>query len=242
MTRTLAAGVMISQFFCFSFSTGCIGVSAKRTGAGGPGTAPVLRCRAFKPAADGTIDDFEDGNKQLTKLAGRSDYWYDARDKMGSTIELKMDEPGAGGSEMAAHITGVTAPGKPENDVWGVQLGVHFVPKMSYDASKYAGISFKAKTAPGSARNVRFKIGDVNTHPEGKICKTCWNHFGKDLILSEQWKTYTVSFSSAEQEAGWGDPRPAGVLPDKLIEMNWSIGPGNSYDIWFDDVTFVDCE
>ena len=242
MTRTLAAVVMVSTLFVLPLSTGCIGVSAKRVGAGGAGTAPILRCRAFKPAADGALDDFEDGNKQVNKLAGRGGYWYDAHDKFGSTLDLKIEEPGAGGSEMAAHISGVTAPGKPENDIWGVQLGVHFVQDQSYDASKYAGISFKAKVGPGSARNVRFKIGDVSTHPEGKICKACWNHFGKDLTLTDAWKTYTITFSGAEQEPGWGDPRPAALLPDKLIEMNWSIGPGLTYDMWFDDVSFVDCE
>src|SRR6185503_7975359 len=174
---------------CALFSAGCIGVSAKRVGAGGAGTAPVLKCRALKPATDGALDDYEDGNKQLTKIAGRDGYWYDAKDKKGSTLDVKIDEPGAGGSEMAAHITGVTVPGKPEDDFWGIQLGVHFINNGIFDGAKYAGISFKAKVGPGSSRNVRFKIADINTHPEGKICKACWNHFGKDLTLTDQWKT-----------------------------------------------------
>jgi hypothetical protein len=224
-------------------SSGCIGVSAKRVGPGGAGTAPILRCRAFKPATDGALDDFEDGNKQLTKVAGRDGYWYQANDKFGSTIDVKIDEPGAGASEMAAHITGTTAPGKPEDQIWGVQMGNRLVHNNeAYDASKYAGISFKAKVGPSSARNVRFKIADINTHPDFKICKACWNHFGRDLTLTEQWQTYTITFSGAEQEPGWGDPRPASILPDKLAEVNWSIGPGVSYDMWFDDLTFVDCE
>jgi len=81
----------------------------------------------------------------------------------------------------------------------------------------------------------------VNTHPDGGICKTCWNHFGQDLSLTPEWKPYTVLFTGARQEEGWGAPRPTALSPDKLITINWTIGPGQTYDMWFDDVTFLEC-
>ena len=45
------------------------------------------------------------------------------------------------------HITGTTVPGKAEDQAWGVLLGMNFVAEdvLFYDASKYAGIAFKAK-------------------------------------------------------------------------------------------------
>jgi hypothetical protein len=49
-------------------------------------------------------------------------------------------------------------------------------------------------------------------------------------------------FTSVEQEAGWGNPRPAALSPDKLVSMDWTIGPGQTYDLWFDDVTFLECQ
>ena len=61
---------------------------------------------------------------------------------------------------------------------------------------------------PESTRKARFKIADINTHKDAGICKACWNHFGKDLTLTTEWKEYRVTFSGAEQEPGWGDPRP----------------------------------
>ena len=220
------------------FAAGCIGVSAKRTPPNGPGTVAVLRCRATKPA----VDDFEDGNNQLTKMGGRDGYWFNAVDKSGSTIDMHVDEPGAGGSEMALHATGVTVPGTAENGQWGAQIGVHMVNQgVTYDASKYAGFSFKAKVGPGSGRQARFKIGDVNTHPDAGICKTCWNHFGMDLSLTPEWKEYKVLFSAAQQEAGWGDPRPQTVSPEKLVSIDWTIGPGQTYDIWIDDINLLEC-
>ena len=95
-----------------------------------------------------------------------------------------------------------------------------------------------------STRRVRFKIGDINTHPDGAVCKDkgCWNHFGKDLNLTPQWKEYKVLFTEAQQEAGWGSPRPAVVTPSKLRAIDWSIGPGQVYDVWVDDVYFLDCK
>ena len=79
-------------------SGGCnIGVSAKPT-AGPGGTAPIKRCRATRPADDGALDDFEDGNTQLTKSSGRDGFWFSAKDPKGSTIDMQTVEPGAGGS------------------------------------------------------------------------------------------------------------------------------------------------
>jgi hypothetical protein len=224
----------------------CIGVSAKSKGAAVPGVASAVKhCRAVRPADDGALDDLEDNNNQITKTNGRDGYWWSAADPKGSKIDMQIAEPGFGGSEMAMHITGTTVPGKAEDQAWGVLLGMNFVGEdvLLYDASKYAGVAFKAKIgSPDSARAVRLKIADVNTHQNAGICKACWNHFGKDLTLTPEWKEYRVTFSGASQEAGWGDPRPQAVTPSKLVGLNWGVGPGNKYDIWIDDVTFLDCE
>jgi len=236
--------LVVGSFSLLIGGAGCIGVSAKPAASAPLGSASALkRCRAVRPADDGAVDDLEDANNQITKSAGRDGYWWSAADPKGSKIEMETIEPGAGGSEIAMHIKGTTVPGKPEDDSWGVQLGVNFVSQgMFYDASKYAGIAFKAKIGPGSTSKARFKIADINTHKDAGICKACWNHFGKDLTLTPEWREYRVTFSAAEQEPGWGDPRPAALTPTKLIALNWQVGPGQTYDIWIDDVTFLDCE
>jgi hypothetical protein len=242
MPRALLSVVPLA--IAVSIAAGCIGVSAKRVPPNGPGTAEVLRCRATRPAVDGMLDDYEDGNNQLTTMGGRDGYWFNAKDDKGSTIDMRFDEPGAGGSEMALHVTGKTVSGDPATGSWGAQVGVKFVNTQGalYYGAKYAGIAFKAKTGPGSARSVRFKIGDANTHPDAGICKTCWNHFGRNLSLTPEWKPYTILFTLVEQEAGWGNPRPAALSTDKLVSMDWTIGPGQTYDLWFDDVTFLECQ
>src|SRR5262245_20430963 len=122
-------------FFLVAFAaTGCIGVSASRSGGGGAamgaapaagggaaasggkssgivGAAPLAKCATgTKPAPGGMIDDFEDGNTQLLAAGDRDGYWYTAKDDAGSTIEPRPLKPDAGGVNggKALHLWGQT--------------------------------------------------------------------------------------------------------------------------------------
>jgi hypothetical protein len=224
-------------------SAGCIGVSQKRAAGGGiigGDVADLNVCRAgIRIADDGAIDDFEDGNNQLSLEGGRDGYWYTAKDTKGSTIEMSTQEGGAGGSEESMHITGTTVSGGDESLAWGASVGAMFAGKGAYDGSKYAGIVFKAR-ATGTGQ-VRFNIGDINTHLDGKVCEACWNHFGKTLSLTPEWKEYRILFTDARQMDGWGKPRPAAITPSKLYNLEFKIGPGQTFDISIDDMAFLSC-
>lgn len=203
--------------------------------------AKVCSSAGTRPADDGLIDDFEDNDTQVAKVADRSGYWFTSADPGGSTIDpapLKPADGGADGSSKALHLSGQTASG---SGAWGALWGANLVGDGVYDASMYAGIAFKAKMGGASTNRVRFKVADINTHPDGGVCKNCWNHFGKDIALTPDWKEYKISFAEMKQEAGWGDPYPA-VVPSKLFALNWSVGPGQAFDVWIDDVHFLDCK
>ena len=222
-------------------AAGCIDASKRLADA--PGDSPPSKAcpNGTRPAADGAVDDAEDGDGELTKLGGRDGYWFTSADTNGSTLEpspFKMtDDGGAGGSKRAVRIHGQTS---GTSGAWGVLIGANMVGTGAYDASPYAGVSFKAKVAAQSAKKVRFKVGDVNTHPDGGVCKSCWNHFGKDLSLSTEWQEYKISFADMAQEGGWGDTVKA-FTPGKILSINWSIGPGQNYDLWLDDLAFFEC-
>ena len=96
-------------------------------------------------------------------------------------------------------------------------IGVNLASKGLYDGSAYAGLSFKAKVGSSSTRSFRVKIGDVNTHGQLGTCKSCWNHFGKDLQIGTDWQEYVVMFSEVKQADGWGEPRPA--TPDGMTYL-----------------------
>ena len=206
--------------------------------------APKKCTGGTRMADDGSIDDFEDGDTQLSKIGSRDGYWFIAKDPNGSTIApspLAMADQGADGSKKSLHVSGQTS---SASGAWGSMVGVGLlsVNKVMYDASRYAGISFKAKIGEGSTKKIRFKIGDVNTHPDGGVCKDCWNHFGKDLPLTTSWQEFKITFAEMRQEPGWGELKGA-IDSSQLVSINWSIGPGGlPFDLWIDDLQFFECK
>jgi hypothetical protein len=235
----------LSCFLVLGGALGCIGVSQNRTAGSTLAAADVGSCRlGTRPADDGLIDDFEDENTQISAVAGRNGYWWTKHDEHGSTIGPDPFMPSEGGVDagLALRAIGKTAIGGPE--AWGSGMGINLLTRQNavYDASKYVGISFKAKVGEGSTRQVRFAIGDMNTHPNSGICKVCWNHFNKMLTVTNQWKEFRVLFSEVQQDAGWGDPRPAALTPGKLVSMDWTITGGQVFDLWLDDIQFLVCK
>jgi Carbohydrate binding domain (family 11) len=232
-----------------ALACGCIGVSQKRSagnGVVGGNVADLNVCPAgLRPGDDGAIDDFEDGNNQVNLEGGREGYWWQAKDEKGSTIgptPFAPSDGGAGGSAMALRATGTTLAGNTTDGFWGAEFGFNFAGKGPYDASKYVGIAFKARVAPGASRTARFNIGDINTHKDGNICQTCWNHFGKVLSLTPEWKEYRILFTDVRQEDGWGNPRPAAITPAKLFNGEFKFGPGQTVDFWVDDLYLLACK
>ena len=198
------------------------------------------------PAANGLVDDSEDNDNRISLLEGRDGYWWDAKDDKGSTIEpstsITMSEGGAHASKFAVHVTGKTA--AQADKAWGAVVGFRLAQGSMYDASRYAGVSFFAKAGEKSESQVRLKVGDVNTQPDGKVCKEgCYNDFGKDLSLGRDWQEYKISFAEMKQQEGWGDPRPPAITAGKLIQIAWHMTtPGAEFDVWLDDIRFLDCQ
>jgi endoglucanase len=178
----------------------------------------------------------------MMQLEGRGGYWWKAHDENGSVIGPDDSTPVPEGvnSSLAIYVKGQTS---SDEGAWGVNFGANFSEQSgeTYDASKYAGIAFKARVSEDSTKSVRFKLADVNTHKDPGVCTDCWNHFGKDLDLTTDWKEHVVLFEDLRQAAGWGDPRPPSVVPSKLYGVDFSIGKSAVFEIWVDDVTFLEC-
>jgi endoglucanase len=226
-------------------NAGCVGVSAKRdtVGANGVPVPQLHNCPAGVVAAeDGLIDDFEDGNTQIAVKAGRGAYWFKSADSNGSEFnpdEMQMVDGGSDHPGKVLHVSGTTSGAQ---GAWGVLVGANFVSdSKTYDASRYVGISFRAKIGKNATSSVRFKMGDINTHPDLGICTDCWNHFGKDMSLTTEWKEYQVLFTVARQEPYWGNPKPDSITPGALYSMDFTIKPGQKFDLWVDDVQFLKC-
>jgi hypothetical protein len=192
------------------------------------------------------IEDGDDTDDQILVNEGRGGYLYTYLDGSGSKIEPAPNHfvSAAGGAEGTAGALRMQGTLAKSGEVYG-GMGFTFTePKSTYDASKYSGISFLAKKSTGTQGNVRFKIPDTNTDPDGGACKDeCFNDFGVDFKVTEEWTRYTVSFADLRQEDGWGIPRPEAVDASKLYGLQWQVvAPGAEFDIWVDDVRFVGCE
>jgi hypothetical protein len=130
-----------------------------------------------------------------------------------------------------------------EEGAWGAILSITLSNYQAYDGSKYAGVSFYAKHGAKSTPTLRFNVPDGQTVQAGGICKQCWNHFGKDITLTPQWKQYTVSLAELTQGQGWGDPRPPTVDPARLWQLAWHVSEkGADFDIYVDQVRLMKCK
>ena len=199
--------------------------------------------------ASGMLDDGEDNNNQVLVQEGRGGYWYTYVDSEGSTIDppagatggiFNFAPGGVNGSAYAARIKGSVA----KANIVFAGMGANLVnPKAPYDASRYGGISFWAKRGANTTAKVRFKMPDTATDPDGAICSACYNDFGIDLKLAEQWTQYTVLFSSMKQERGWGAPHTAHVDSKGLFAAQFQVNDkGRNFDIWVDDLAFTGCQ
>jgi endoglucanase len=189
------------------------------------------------------IDDAEDGDNQVLLAGGRGGYLYTFKDSHGTSVvpdgAFTTTSGGAHGSKNGLRLHGKLA---DRNDAYA-GLGLSFLePKAPYDASRFTGIAFYARVAPGAATAVRLKVPDVDTDPDGHVCKECYNDFGVDFQVTAEWTRYEVAFADLTQGSGWGDPRPAAIDLTRLYSLQWQVATrGASFDLWIDDVSFVGC-
>jgi len=208
-----------------------------------PPQAVVKTCPgAHRRAKDGLIDDLEDGDGRAAAEGGRGGYWWVAKaDHAVVSVPagaFASADGGAEGSKKATRFAGKT----DQRDQWGAAIGVSFLESGFYDASKYAGVGFRIKASKPNF-NVRVKLPDVSSHPDGGVCTAgCWNSFGKELMVGTAWELVTLLWSDLAQQPDWGDPRPAAITPSKIKNIEWAVYPGVDFDVVIDDVHFLECE
>lgn len=229
-----------------SGAAGSAGASSGSGGGGGGGEGSV------ETAA--SIDDMEDGNAQIAFADGRNGYWYTgADDTSGGTLEpakdafamleLPVDDHGA--STYAAHMK---AGGHTD---WGSVLGCNFIEVATkvkaYDGSQFCGVTFAGKAA--TAVSVRFSVPDVDTHPEGNVCKLsgaantlCYDHFTTTFAFTTAWKTFTAKFADLAQVGSGYHPADGKFKSAEIFSLEWALsGTPKTLEIFVDDVQFTPC-
>lgn len=197
------------------------------------------------PVDSTVIDDMEDGDAAIAAVEDRLGYWYTFHDATanatqtpdGTAFVMEPLPAPRDGSTKAAHTTG-------SGFMDYVGIGFNFklmgTDKVVYDASGYTGITFWAKKAQGSDGGIRVTLPDVNTDPAGAVCTTgCFDHFGTDIALTEDWAEYTLPFADLAQ-GGFGDPAPAAIDATKVYGVQFQLVPATGdFDYWIDDIAFT---
>ena len=208
--------------------------------------APIGSTGFKECAAEGLIDDGEDGNNQNLPNDNRGGYWYTFRDKKGTTIEPVAGEDGGTfamsegghGSQFAARFHGKIGTGAPLFGGHGDELRR---PEGAYDASKYAGISFWAKKGreldgQGAAQGA----GRRTPTRRAASARSASTTSARDLNLTTEWKQYIFPWKTMKQMPGWGNPRKPHITPSKIYGIQFQVNvPSANYDIYIDDLKFI---
>ncbi|MCH2109585.1 MAG: hypothetical protein MK135_09660 [Polyangiaceae bacterium] len=201
------------------------------------------------PGLEAMIADCDDNNNQTNVAGGRGGYWYTFADTAGTEVwptsgalggTFEMSPGGAENTPYGARFKGTVGVGSGPMQAG---MGLNFLdPKGAYDASAYGGIAFWAKKGPGSVGKMRVKIPDETTDPDAGICSECYNDYGMDITVTENWQRFILPFSKLKQLEGWGKPRGFSVSRDAIFGIQFQVDQqGQAFDIWVDQIQFTGC-
>jgi hypothetical protein len=194
--------------------------------------------RPVVPGGAVLVDDLEDGDRFIRSESGLSGDWHTISDSAGGMLVPPVGspvEPTPGGAFGSAYS--VRVQGSDFSD-WGAGLAVSLnAYECAVDVSAYSGFTFAAQ---GTATDeMLVSVATVATTPvsAGGSCTTaaCNDHFNVTLPLSGTWMTYAVPFGSLAQ-TGWGTE--ATFLPSEVLYIQFSFGPGVTFDVSVDDLAF----
>jgi endoglucanase len=180
-----------------------------------------------------SIDDFEDGDTNISTADGRQGSWYSSDDGTpGTHSEPAVTAGGANGSKSAFCVNGG---GYTD---WGgnIAFALHSPSgtREAYDASKYTGISFWAR---GSSTQFRALVPDKYSDPTAMLCAGCYDHFQAPFKPTDQWQQFTFSWNQLKQQ-GFGDEQP-NVCAASLFALQFEWPENVDFELCLDEVAFT---
>jgi hypothetical protein len=231
---------------------GQAGEASNEAGASGDGGAPQV---VYELEA---LDDMEDGNAFVLSNDDRNGHWDVSNDGSPSGshtppaanfVMAELLDPSRPDSHFAAYTKGNGYKG------WGATMTVSMITwpvyaeTPPYDASVFAGISFYAKAGVGSDLGLRLRFVGAQTDDRGGQCipgadvaTACYDHFFRDVKLSQAWQRFDVLFADFKQ-AGVGKKFDSiDVATMYALEFFFpgrSTASGNAFELWVDDLAFI---
>jgi hypothetical protein len=215
---------------------------------------------------DNLLSDFEDPAAATIVAAGtpaRHGFWYSFNDMTASCTQVP-----AAGAAYVGEAPPTSSPGPSGglalHAVWnmcsasGAGVGAdinqpfvdgggrYFGPKVPYDLTGYAGITFFAMAAPGSDTKLRVKLPmiDETAIADGGKCSDavagkCGDDYGFAFTLpaSGAWTQITARFADTATFRQQGFGRVFAWMPSDVTSIEiQSQEIGELYDFWIDDM------
>jgi hypothetical protein len=196
------------------------------------------------------IDDFEDGDLDISPTGGRLGHWYnydDATEGMNHITAVTLDPTterhttSAGASKMAMRVQ---ASGYSR---WGSGFSADVGGGALYDVSAYTGLVFWATNLTDAPISVKVALADANNDPRGGRCdpspdaptdKACYDAFAQTVTLVPgEWKIHLLPFWSLHQ-GGYGVKVPTGLAVHEVYAIAIGDNFGATYDYYLDDIGF----
>ena len=200
------------------------------------------------------IDDMEDGDRFICNAGGRHGEWFVRDDGTSTSISPRGEftqsliPGGRGTSRYAAHMTGFGF--TDSGAAMGFALVGDAATAQLYDASATGGIKFSMKS--NVAVGVAFLIPD--TIPAQRASGACvddamiWNCDNPFMFVippSREWTEYEIPYAALAQQSIFGPQGSrkgsASWNPSQLVNIEFGVYPGQTFDVWVDDVRFYSC-
>ncbi len=191
------------------------------------------------------IDDMEDADGTIALAQGRSGVWFSYNDRTNGeqtppfptrVFAMEALDPPRGASKRAAHTTGAGFTG------WGAGMGCTLSSQHPYDATRYSGLAFWARSPGGTNAELRLGVPDQQTNPFGGICEdnhACDNDFGAAIPLSDEWQFHVATWDKLRQQQWAGQVLFTAIESRAIYQVQFQV-PGNQpFDYWVDDLALI---
>lgn len=200
------------------------------------------------------IDNMEDGDGSIFLSHGRAGVWFSYNDDTNKDVGSGTTQwPKAGAERFFMDPVSPTrkASGKAARTYgsgysnWGAGIGFDLLVQQPYDASRYSGLTFYLRRAPGADAAVRLNVTDANTSPLGGKCDAdhngCYSDFGVDLVATERWQEIRLSWADLSQPS-WAVEHYDAIVTSALYGIRFQAQPNAHFDFSIDDIAFLCAE
>lgn len=185
------------------------------------------------------IDDFEDGDDNITDSAGRFGPWYTYNDGTGNQSPTPplgtVVENGEGNNGGYGAVTTGS-----DFTLWGAGMGFNLstdggMPDV-YDASAHAGISvlLRGSSATGTVRILPVIRAVADPAYGGSCTGACDETHFWEVPLTDDWTRHALPFGEVFELGQHGAP----FDPADLLGVNFQASEGGAFEVAVDDAAF----